>query len=451
MRRNRRTAAPGRESVGAVVLGGDYRALGVVRSLGRRGIPVWVVRLEDDHRLAALSRYSSREIVLPAASDDERRRDQLLELGRRHSLDGWVLFATADPTVAFVAREHEALGDCFRLTAPPWEQFRWAYDKRCTAELAAKLDVPHPWTCPVPSRDDVAQYSGPFPVLLKPATRTFWGPAEKAWRMDDRPALLGGFDKAAAVTEPGSLMLQELLPGTTRVQYSFAALCHDGRAVASVTVERVRQYPLDFGRFSTYVETIDDPEVELLGRRVLEGLGISGLAEVEFKRDSRNGCLRLLDINVRVWGWHTIARRAGLDFPYLAWRQALGQDVDELQAPAGLRWLRLTTDVPAGVRAIAAGQLSVRDYLRTLLGRHEQPVLARDDLLPALSELPLHGLEVIRRRSARARAAGTACAPSPAAAHTDPNLGIDPAPMSSGRRWRRSRSVGQEVLIGAGP
>lgn len=414
MGRDRRTAARSRDSLGAVVVGGDYRALGVVRSLGRRGIPVWVVRREDDHRLAALSHYTSREVVVPAVPDDERSRDQLLELGRLHSLDGWVLFASADPSAAMVAREHEALSHRFRLTTPPWEEFRWAYDKRCTAELAAKLDVPQPWTCPVSSREDVAGYAGPFPVLLKPATRPFSGPSEKAWRVDDQAALLGSFDEAAAVTEPGSLMLQELVPGTSRVQFSFAALCQDGRAVASVVAERVRQYPLDFGRYSTYVETVDDPEVELLGRRVLEGLGISGLAEVEFKRDPRDGCLRLLDINLRVWGWHTIARRAGLDFPYLAWRQALGQDLDELRAPAGLRWLRLTTDVPAGVRAIVDGRLSVTDYLRTLLGRHEQPVLARDDLLPAVSELPLHGLEVVRRRRAGTKIAASARATSPA-------------------------------------
>src|SRR5947209_625203 len=31
------------ERAGAVVIGGDYRGLGIVRSLGRHGIPVWVL------------------------------------------------------------------------------------------------------------------------------------------------------------------------------------------------------------------------------------------------------------------------------------------------------------------------------------------------------------------------------------------------------------------------
>jgi hypothetical protein len=43
---------------GALVLGGDYGALTVVRSLGRHGIPVWV--LTQKQKIAATSRYARR-------------------------------------------------------------------------------------------------------------------------------------------------------------------------------------------------------------------------------------------------------------------------------------------------------------------------------------------------------------------------------------------------------
>src|SRR5919109_2550401 len=59
---NSAAAAGGRKWMnrqeGALVIGGDYRALGVVRSLGRRGIPVWVVT--NEHRVATASRYALR-------------------------------------------------------------------------------------------------------------------------------------------------------------------------------------------------------------------------------------------------------------------------------------------------------------------------------------------------------------------------------------------------------
>lgn len=391
------TDPPGSRRPGALVVGGDYRALGVVRSLGRRGIPVWVLRSPDDHRLAALSRHCRRRLLWPEG--DQARLALLRDLAQAQGAQGWVLFPTADATAAFVARHSPALGRWYRLTTPPWEVFGWAYDKRRTAELAETLGVDQPRTRALRDRADAEGYSGPFPVALKPATKPFLNrPAAKAWRADDAAALLSRYDEAAAVTEPGTLVLQELVPGDRDAQFSFAALCQDGEPLASVTALRARQHPADFGRSSTFVETIENPEVGGLGRRVLKGLGLTGLAEVEFKRDCRDGTYRLLDINVRVWGWHTIGRRAGLDFPHLAWRQAVGEQVAVTHAPGGLRWLRLTTDLPVGLREVAAGRVRAVSYLRSVLGRHERPVLALDDPLPALLEVPLFALSRLHHR-----------------------------------------------------
>ena len=40
---------------GAVVVGGDYQGLGILRSLGRRGVPVCVV--DDEHSISRYSKY----------------------------------------------------------------------------------------------------------------------------------------------------------------------------------------------------------------------------------------------------------------------------------------------------------------------------------------------------------------------------------------------------------
>src|SRR5437899_6046866 len=61
------------EPVGAIVMGADYRGLGIVRSLGRRGIPVWVLK-HDDQLLAALSRYARQSLAWPGLDDAERVR-----------------------------------------------------------------------------------------------------------------------------------------------------------------------------------------------------------------------------------------------------------------------------------------------------------------------------------------------------------------------------------------
>src|SRR4051812_42523803 len=66
---------------GALVLGGDYRALGVVRSLGRRGVPVWVVRQGDDS-LAVRSRYASRRLPWPEEAGEDEQVEALLAIAR---------------------------------------------------------------------------------------------------------------------------------------------------------------------------------------------------------------------------------------------------------------------------------------------------------------------------------------------------------------------------------
>src|SRR5437016_134060 len=103
---------------GALVTGASYRALGVVRSLGRAGIAVHVAR-SDEHTLALASRYARRRLRWNEGGDAERR-DALLALCDREGLDGFTLIPTSDADAALIAREHDALADRFRLTTPPW-------------------------------------------------------------------------------------------------------------------------------------------------------------------------------------------------------------------------------------------------------------------------------------------------------------------------------------------
>src|SRR5215203_2887885 len=132
-------------NTGAVVTGASYRALAVVRSLGRRGVPVRVVR-SDEHALATASRYAGGPLAWPLDGPDSARVDYLLELAEREGLDGWVLIPTHDEEAALVARHHARLAERYRLTTPSWEILRAAYDKRRTHELGEGLGLVQPWT-----------------------------------------------------------------------------------------------------------------------------------------------------------------------------------------------------------------------------------------------------------------------------------------------------------------
>jgi len=255
---------------GALILGADYKSLGIVRSLGRHGIPTCVMC--DEHALASYSRYCERSFAWPAAPE----RDQvalLLDLARDQGLEGWTLFPDGDETAALIARNRDALSERYVLSIlVDWERLRWAYDKRLTYALAARLGVDHPLTRYPRDRDDVLAFDGPFPAILKPAIRPVLNEftAAKAWRADDAASLAARYDEARMLLDPSLIMLQSLVHGDGSSQLSFAALCRDGRPVAWLTARRARQWPMDFGRASTYVETIDAPDVEAIARHVTD-------------------------------------------------------------------------------------------------------------------------------------------------------------------------------------
>src|SRR5438105_82239 len=150
---------------GAIVIGGDYRALGIVRSLGRRGIPVWV--LTNEHRVATASRYARFDGDWPKQPAQQIR--YLLKLCDLHRLDGWALFPTDDEASAVLAQHHAVLSKRFLMTTPPWDVLRWSYDKRLTHRLASETGVAQPRTFMPKNRHEVVRLECGFPAILKPA------------------------------------------------------------------------------------------------------------------------------------------------------------------------------------------------------------------------------------------------------------------------------------------
>jgi len=69
------------KKVGALVVGGEHPGLGVARSLGQRGIPVYVV--DDQYCISSFSRYVKRVVRVPDLRDERRTIDAVLEVGRK--------------------------------------------------------------------------------------------------------------------------------------------------------------------------------------------------------------------------------------------------------------------------------------------------------------------------------------------------------------------------------
>jgi predicted ATP-grasp superfamily ATP-dependent carboligase len=372
-----------------MVMGGCFQGLGIARSLGRHGVPVCII--DDELFISRFSRYATHAVRVADLRDERRTVDTVLDIGRHLGLEGWVLYPTRDEMVAALSRYRSELTEYFRVPTPDWNAIQWAWDKRNTYRLAQELDIPTPRTWYLRDPDELKQLEADLPLVIKPAIKEhfIYATKAKAWRADNRAELVERFQQAAALVGPGEVMIQELIPGDGRQQFAYCAFFKDGHAVGSMVAQRRRQHPPDFGRASTFVETVDVPLLETLSERFLKAIDYYGLVELEYKLDPRDGQYKLLDFNARTWGYHTLGQRAGVDFPSLLFADQLGEAVEPCQAQVGVKWIRLVTDVSTGVYELLKGRLDWRAYLRSLKGYHIESVFSREDPLPGLVELML--------------------------------------------------------------
>jgi predicted ATP-grasp superfamily ATP-dependent carboligase len=375
--------------VGAVVVGGDYQGLGIVRSLGRRGWPVCVV--DDERSIARYSRWAKHSFRVSDLRGEQATVATLLNIGRRLGLEGWVLFPTREETVAALSRNREELEAHFRVPTPSWDTVKIAWDKRNTYRLADELGIPTPRTWYPRRSEDLAEIDTSGPLAIKPAIKEnfIYATKAKAWRADGRRQLSELFNRAQGLVGDGEVMVQELVPGDGRCQFAFCAFFKDGVSVGSMIAHRRRQHPPEFGRASTHVETIELPILETLSERFLCAINYYGLVEFEYKLDERDGRFKLLDVNARTWGYHSLGAPAGVDFPAMLMADQLGEPVKHRRARPGVRWIRLATDLPTGIIEINAGRLDIRAYLRSVFRCNVEAVFSRDDPLPGLMEVAL--------------------------------------------------------------
>jgi len=383
--------------VGAVVIGGDYQGLGIVRSLGHHMVPICVV--DDEHSIARYSKYSTHHVRVNDLRDERRTVDALMEIGQRLKLSGWVLYPTRDETVATLSRHRSQLEEMYRVPTPAWSTVQWAWDKRQTYILARELGIPTPRSWQAKSFDEARELDLTFPIAVKPAIkeRFFYATRAKAWRADNWAELKELFERAATLVGSSEVILQDLIPGDGSHQFAFCAFFKEGASVGSMVVRRTRQHPPEFGRASTFVESTSSQLLETLSERFLKAIDYYGLTEMEYKLDPRDGEYKLLDVNARTWGYHSLGSRAGVDFPYLLFSDQLQLATKKGRGESGVSWIRFLTDLPTALSQVLSGTLTLKEYVRTLRNANVEAVFSREDPLPGLAELMLLPYLAIKR------------------------------------------------------
>ena len=365
----------------AVVFGLLHAGLALSRALGRGGIPVHGLAL-DEREFGLRSRYLESRTL---ADSDEAVLDVL-----RSQRERPVFFPERDENVAFVLRNWEAVHELADLPLPAdGDAVRRLRRKERLAAEGAAAGVPAPGTILASDEDAIRAADLQPPLLVKPAEGQEFALAfgEKAVVAQDVDAAVAAWRRAH---ERGfDTIVQELIPDSHESVFSLLTYVgRDGDALANVTGRKVRQGPLRFGTSAVF-EARREPEVEEQGLRLLEHVGYTGFAHVELVRDPRDGKLKLVEVNTRLPIWAGIAMGRDFDLARIAYDDLTGQPVVANGAPPdGVSWVYMAKDVWVSAQMAKRRELRPREFLSHYLRRHKvRAVFAADDPLPALASV----------------------------------------------------------------
>lgn len=369
-----------------MILGGGFGSLGAARNLAEHGVKVCV--LGSATSVARFSRAVSLFTAWPSELKDEGLPDYLVKFAEKHRIRGWVLFPSCDEHVRIMAQNSSRLAKHYILTTPPWESARVFYDKRLTYVLARAAGVAIPRSYVARDANGLAFLDVDFPLILKPAitTRFLACTNRKAYRAENREAFQRLYEAMSGVIGPSEVIVQECLSEPSKNLFSFGGYFRDGEPLVGLSVKRTRQLPRDFGRSSTFVEAVELPELGELAKKLLRAIHYTGLAEVEFMWNTKQARFELLDVNTRLWAWHSLAIASGLDLPYVAFADALGRNTPVADIRQGTKWVRFLTDMRVVAQEIWSGNLSVGQYLNSLRGTTAFAVFSSKDPLPFIVE-----------------------------------------------------------------
>lgn len=364
----------------AVVAGAYQTGVLGVRSLVRRGVRAvcfdWERRNPGFRSVYGRAHLCPNPAVDPQGWVDFMQR-LAAEVGGRP-----VLIASSDQYVSAIAEHADALAGHYVLSPGARLQGQLA-TKQTQYDLAARHGMPMPRTRLVSRLEEVEAFAAgaEFPCLMKPLHFREWQRFPRGHPLshtkvaiaETPPQLVANWQLAAPVNP--TVILQEIIQGPDTAKRVYLS-CYDSgsRRIANAMFRELRCEPVGFGPASVS-EPVVDPETDEVCDRFLRSIGYSGICEIEMKRDSRDGRVKLIEANPRLSGGGDAAPHAGVDLCWLHYLDMIGVAVTPV-GPDGraFRHVVLRSDATTAIAYVRAGLISWSD----VLGSYKPPVAFYD-------------------------------------------------------------------------
>ena len=355
-----------------MIAGAYQTGIVLMRALARHGVAVSCI--DSDRKMPGFRTVYGKAYHCPNPDEHPREWvDYMLRLAR--ILGGRVVLIPSSDRFITVVGDHAAeLGEAFIFPQTSIAAQALLATKKRQYDLAASHSLAVPRTRFVTSMEEIAEFSAEarFPCLMKPAHFREWQrfPAghpflfQKVAVAESAAELKANYLLAASVTP--EVVVQEIIqgPDTAKLVY-LSCYGRDGRRLAACMLRQIRTDPIYFGSASV-VEPVVDAEADAACDAFLRSLHYVGLCEIELKRDSRDGSLKMIEANPRYSVTADAAPYLGLDLGWLHYLDLIGEDVLPVEPQMrDFRHIVLLRDFATFRSYLRAGLASWKDLIRS--------------------------------------------------------------------------------------
>jgi D-aspartate ligase len=372
-----RTLAP------VIVLGGAANALSVARNLAHQGIEVVAVNYPHE-----AVRFSRRARFVRLDDGYSPKTWERFLLGRESDyLRGSVLLACGDEAISIIVDNHAALSQKFLLEEGDPLVRRDLLNKFTICRRAEEADIPTVGYWLIRSNEELERSMEQlrFPLIMK----ALYGPhAEvlgfKAILVPDRPSLTERFSAAARLGV--EVLLMEYIPGgDDRLCSYYTYLDESGSPLVHLTKRLKRRYPRGSGE-GTYHVTTWIPEAAELGARFFRHVKLRGLGNIEFKRDERDGRLKIIEVNARFTASDCLIAKSGVNLALITYNRLTGRPQPPvLDYQKSLVLCRPVKDARAAWELRKTGELGFSEWIADLWRVNQFPLFEWRDPMPTVA------------------------------------------------------------------
>jgi predicted ATP-grasp superfamily ATP-dependent carboligase len=372
-----------------------HGAVGIARSLGRLGVPVYAM-VEDRYTPLAMCRHLTGAFV-NRTEDTNGLLNYLGAIGE-HINRRTILLPTDDNGAVFIAEHAKELSHWFLFPHLPAEVPRQLVDKMSLYSLCRGVGIPCPEHALPTSIDQVHEFIGraTFPVVVKAAEHSRrLNNGSSSFIVQSPEELLALCGPAELFRRP-NMIFQEYIPGEDWIFHGYRNAETD--CFVGFTGKKLRSYPPFAGPTTLGVSILSEP-LSRQTEAMLRVIGYSGVMDIDYRRDQRDGRYKLLDFNPRVGAnFRMFENREGIDVVRALHLDLTGRAVHRSPMIEGRTFIVELHDLFASLTYLRRGGLTIQNWRKSLTGKRELAWWSWDDPLPCLAM----GARLLLRVAARA-------------------------------------------------